>query len=331
MDNNFSEKDLAQIINEIIEIGSDSLSEDSVKNIKEKIKKVKRDIQILIKNLEMAKNTKNREHLTSDMKNAYSIIMKFRTLILGEDSKIQYRLYLRGDDLNDVKIIDIDEEHLMKITERSGDSLRLKRNFLAIENIEANSKAQLIFDLHFKNVSKSFKFISGNNYVVPIENIQDLHRHPSQLENLYWQKDNGRGKSAYSPKFFNRGWIYQAFDETVYNEYKEKKEVKLQTFRESYFIKHLKYDNIIAFKGGDVGLNQIKSNMANLINLHSLIVYLNDIQKILDPESFSTSKQLADYIKEKFVEDKNFSESVGNYINNQTESLFKVFTNIAKT
>jgi hypothetical protein len=60
--------------------------------------------------------------------------MKFRTFLLGEDQTIKYRIYLRSENLDDVRIVDIPEEELMKHVERSGNTLRLKRAFGEIEN-----------------------------------------------------------------------------------------------------------------------------------------------------------------------------------------------------
>lgn len=296
--------DFSQETSELIKDCSNILADETqTKIISLKLLSLKQNLNKLKQDLILAKSYKNRNNLTANMKNAYVSIMKFRTFLLGENQTINYRIYLRSDSLNTVRVIDITEEELMKHVERSGNVLRLKRNFDNIEQSFNNLKVQKLFDEHFQNVSRSLKHISGNNFVVPFNNVRDIIQSRVGVDNLYWQTDNGRGKSAYTPKMFNRGWIYQAFDATLYEFYGNNKEEQIsdQQFRYSYFKKHLAYDNVKGFRGGDVGLTQIKSNMAQLINITTLINYLDIINTILTPESFSNSQELSNYIQQNFT------------------------------
>lgn len=302
-----NELDFSKETEEIIKDCSDILADETqVQVISLKLLALKQDLNNLKQDLILAKSYKNRDNLTANMKKAYTMIMKFRSFLLGENQTINYRIYLRSDSLNSVRVIDVPEEELMKHIERSGNTLRLKRTLDNIEQTFNNSKVQKLFDEHFQSISHSLKHISGNNFVVPFNNVKDVIKSRVGVDNLYWQTDNGRGKSAYTPKKFNRGWIYQAFDSTVNELYdnKQQKEISKEQFRFSYFTKHLAYDNVKGFKGGDVGLTQIKSNMAQLINITTLINYLDIINTILTPEAFSNSQELSSYIQQNFTNQK---------------------------
>lgn len=260
------------------------------------------------------------------MKNAYMLIMKFRSFLLGENQTISYRIYLRSDFLNSVRVVDLSEEQIMKYVERDRDSLRLKKTLDNIEQSFNNSEIQSLFDKHFQSISRSLKHLSGNSFVVPFNNVKDVVKSRVDRSNLYWQEKNGeQGKSAYSPKKFNRGWIYQAFDATLnefYNNGVEKKQFVEKQFRSRYFNHHLDYDNVKGFKGGDVGLMQIKSNMANIINITTLINYLNIINKILTKKSFLNSQDLSIYIKQNFMNEKEtITEDVSKIVNSISEKL----------
>ena len=326
MANTFSASDFALESDLILKECSQAFSQETIDYVlKEKILLIKSELIQLRNSLILAKEKTNRNNLTANMKIAYLTIMKFRTLLLGESSTINYRLYIRGSSLDKVRVIDIPESKIMSLVERSGDSLRLRRTFGEIDAIYNNTEVQALFDQHFKNISNSFKHISGNNYVVPFSNVRDIISTRVGQSNLYWQDQDGpRGKSAYTPKFFNRGWIYQAFDATINDLYKDQsEEISISQFRYAYFTKHLAYDNVIGFKGGDVGLNQIKSNMANLINITSLINYLEIIDNILNPINFQNSLQLSEYIKSKFTTQENLSVDIANYTDQIADKLFQ--------
>ena len=319
--------DFSKETEEIIKDCSDALADETqTQIISLKLLALKQDLNNLKQDLILAKSRKNRDNLTTNMKNAYTMIMKFRSFLLGENQTINYRIYLRSDSLNSVRVIDIPEEELMKHVERSGNVLRLKRTLDNIEQTFNNSEVQKLFDEHFQDISRCLKHISGNNFVVPFNNVKDIIKSRVKAQNLYWQTDNGRGQSAYSPKKFNRGWIYQAFDSTINDLYNtdddQQKEISKDQFRYSYFAHHLVYDNVKGFKGGDVGLTQIKSNMAQLINITTLINYLDIINTILTPEAFSNSQELSRYIQQNFTNQKELiSEDISTIVDQVATQL----------
>lgn len=323
---NFLPNDFMAESEAILQECSSIFSTDSIEMIQQKISSVKDDIIRLKNSLIQAKEKTNRSNLTSNMKIAYATIMKIRTLLLGETSIINYRLYIRGEGIDKVRVVDLKEDQLMSLVERSGNSLRLKRVFGEIDSKYNNMEVQQLFDQHFKNIKNSLKHISDNNYVVPFNRVKDIISTRVGQSNLYWQNDQGgRGKSAYTPKFFNRGWIYQAFDATVNDLYADnEKEISIQQFRYAYFTKHLSYDNVIGFKGGDVGLNQIKSNMANLINITSLINYLEIVNQILTPSDFTDVSALSNYIKSSFTTSENLSQDIATHADMVAKQLFKL-------
>ena len=204
MANNFSASDFALESDLILKECSQAFSQETIDYVlKEKILLIKSELIQLRNSLILAKEKTNRSNLTANMKIAYLTIMKFRTLLLGESSTINYRLYVRGSSLDKVRVIDLPESKIMSLVERSGDSLRLRRAFGEIDAIYNNTEVQALFDQHFKNISNSFKYISGNNYVVPFSNVRDIISTRVGQSNLYWQDQDGpRGKSAYTPKFF---------------------------------------------------------------------------------------------------------------------------------
>lgn len=331
-------QDSKEVLGDISEIFSNETESEIIQT---KINELRSYLTILLQNLEIAsqrgssqQKTMMRKNLTPMMKNAYQIIMQFRTAMLGKAEEVTYRIYIRGEDETQVSVVDISESDLLKVVERSENTLRLKRDLEKIDKVFQNNSIQQIFEKHFKNVWRSFKHIKGNNFVVPIKNIPDIYSQAEGASNLYWQTDNGRGKSAYTPKMFNRGWIYQAFDSTANNLYEnisseDVNKVSLPTFRYAYFTKHLVYDNVVGFKGGDVGLNQIKTNMANLMSITTLKTYIKDILSILTPNQYNNPKALSDFIKEKFLEentDKKQNQVINSVLNKNIDTLLSVLT-----
>ena len=326
---NFVAKDFLAESENILTECAQAFSQDTISLIlQEKILDVKLQLNTLKNALVLAKSNIDRKNLTENMKAAYITIMNVRKLLLGNNANIQYRLYVRGNNIDNVKIVDMNENQLMQLIQRSGNDLRLRRTFANIDALQENTEIQQLFDQHFTNISRSLKHVDGNNYVVPFDRVKDVIRSRVDQSNLYWQNKNGpRGKSAYSPKLFNRGWIYQAFDATVAELYaNDNTSVSEEQFRFAYFNRHLRYDQTVGFKGGDVGLNQIKSNMANLINITTLINYLDVINDILTPSNFQNSTALAQHIKNEFTTQENLSEDIAQFVNQTAEKLYSLLT-----
>ena len=320
------------ILNECAEIFTNGSTEEI---IKPKIINVRDQIKNLRMSLEVAKNastgSSSRKNLTPHMKTAYSTIMGMRSLLLGSQENISYRLYIRNGDMSNVRVVDISEDQLMSMVERSENTLRLKKTLNDIDSSYNNTEIQKLFDQHFANIQRSLKHISGNNFAVPVGRISDLVSGPEGVGNLYWQTNNTRGKSAYTPKLFNRGWIYQAFDATINSLYKKSldfESVSSQSFRHEYFMNQLKYDNVIGFKGGDVGLNQIKSNMASLMSITTLISYLKILEEILTPENYNNKAELKQKILISFTENTNLSQMLSDRVDQVVDDLFAGFGKI---
>ena len=306
-------------------------------NIQEEIILVK---EILLKLNSWNSNTSGQEK-ESNLKDAYSKIMEFRTLILGSTSEIMYRIYIRGDieDINNAQIVTIKEKDLMKIVGRDRSSLRLKQNLdIILAEQNKDSKRQAIFNKHFSNISKGLEHPSRSpkNYVVTQEvikkygsGLQDRQGNYLAwgLNNLAYQTPSKKGKSAFTLKLFNRGWIYQAFDMTTEEMIKNGDDFNATTsyekFHRLYFTKNLDYDNVVGFKGGDVGLMQIKSNMASLMSKTTLVKYLQIILDILTLDGFNDKTSLINFIKDKFTTEDNLTSIIEKTIDTNVERLLQ--------
>jgi len=53
--------------------------------------------------------------------------------MLGKAEEITYRVYIRGEDETQVSVVDISESDLLKVVERSENTLRLKRDLEKID------------------------------------------------------------------------------------------------------------------------------------------------------------------------------------------------------
>ena len=318
---------------------------------REKFKVFKTDINDIIINLEKWSNMsgKDKEYY---LKAAYVKIMEFRSEILGINNKIQYRLYIRsdGNNLSDVQIVNVNEEQLMSVVNRDRTSLRLKQNLDAVKQEQFNDfRRQRIFNTHMKNIEKGLEHPkrSPKNYVVTQEVIAKYAKEHKigpngqllaiGLHNLAFQDDTVKGKSAYTLKLFNKGWIYQAFDETVETLDRKKnglsESVSLDEFHKEYFTESLNYDNVVGFKGGDVGLAQIKANMASLMSKTTLLKYLKIINNILNFKTsengnIATNQELKEYIISNFINTKTdiISNNLNKIIDIEIEEVLKNLT-----
>lgn len=320
------EQDLVKgLKDEVIQVFSQATNDD----LKVSFERVEQILTEAIDQLTQAKEEKEQKQkisykdLTPLMKQTYTTIMKIRTSLLGDKSAIKYRLYMRtGSNLNTVKVVEIPEEQLMNYVERNGVDLRLKKWTHEALQLESNRKIEEEISKHIENIQNSLKLISNNNYVVPFNKVRDIFNSRVGVDNLYWQTIGERGKSKYSPKMFNRGWIYQALDATIADKNYGKPEFN---FRETYFKEYLKYDNLKGFKGGDVGLYQIKSNGAQLISIITLINYLKNIKKIV--ESLKNKEKVEDIknlIKQYFMDaDQPINNELEEYIDNQVKLLLQ--------
>ena len=318
--------DFSQLEQEILEESSTIFSGESQKDIQKKIQTFSNTIKKLRVGLEAAQaNNKNaRKNLTYMMKQSYSTIMGFRTSLFGEQETITYRIYVRGENINSVNVVNLTESQIMKYVERSGNTLRLKRALDGIEEQNRDAEVETLFQKHFANISRSLVHKHGNNFVVPYSNVSDVVSGQAGSA-LYWQKSATKdGPHPYTPKMFNRGWIYQAFDATIMALMEQEEDitkVSTQTFRREYFVNQLKFDNVTGFKGGDVGLNQIKSNMANLMNLKTLIKYLKIIEEILDPINYTNKEELKLKILQEFSENNTITENANTILDTIVDRL----------
>lgn len=334
-DGNVDDIDFSAEIDEITEEIATIFTEGTSKEVvQQNINSLRAQIKTLINIINLAfskdKRTLIRQNYTEISLKAYELVMIFRQFLTGEE--VVYQLYIRGEDMNDVRVVTLTGEEMMEYIERNGDTLRLKKNLDTIDQMKNNDKVQKIFDKHFEQVSRSFHKIKDNNFVVPIDEISDIASHPKERPNLYWQEINGpRGKSAYTPKMFNRGRIYEAFAGTAFDIYGKnyvyKAGVDATTFRRQFFINNLVSDNVKGFKGGDVGLSQIKATCAELMNLNTIRNYLIIIDQILSPENWENKKRLKEFIKSEFTDTskKKLSSGINKSINKSVKQLFNNF------
>ena len=332
---NVNDIDFTTEINEITEEIATIFTEGTSKEVvQQNINLLRSQIKTLINIINLAftkdKRTLIRQNYTEISLKAYELVMIFRKFLTGEE--VVYQLYIRGDNMNDARVVTLTGEEMMEYVERNGDTLRLKKNLDTIDQMKNNDKVQRIFDKHFEQISKSFHMIKDNNFVVPIDEIPDVASHPSERPNLYWQDLKGpRGKSAYTPKMFNRGRIYEAFAGTAFDlygkNYTYKEGVDAVTFRRQFFINNLVSDNVKGFKGGDVGLSQVKATCAELMNLNTIRNYLIIIDQILSPENWENKKRLKEFIKSEFTDTtkKKLPSSINRTINKSVKNLFNNF------
>lgn len=298
------------------------------------------EIELLLKQLERAQYNKlQRKNLTSTMKTAYLTIMKVRTLLLGDkNTMISYRFYATSTEDGSVKVVDIPEEQLMKFISRDRDKLRLKKNLDSLlknsENIQRNQKAEKLLEIHQGMIMKSLKSIDGKtNYVVPKELIEDLGSEDEVQTkgNLYWQNQHGKpGKTAYTPKIFNRGWVMQAFDQTFEDLYWSQNKdpdnpIEEPLFRRQFFFKNLAHDRVSGFRGGDVLNRQIKSNLAELVSINHLIKHLTILKDILNG-SIKDKITLAQIIADNFSSTGDLSDPINKNIENVVDQLLRSFS-----
>lgn len=331
------EQESTDIYNEISKIfAADSVTEivnPSETNAYQKIEQ-------LLNKLEIAKHNKQqRGNLTSIMKTAYLTIMKVRTLLLGDPNTIiSYRFYITSNKDKSVKVVDISEKQLMDFIQRDRNKLRLKKTLDSLlensKNIQRNQEVEKLLEIHQEMIMKSLKSIDGKtNYVVPKKLIADLgsKNEIRTKGNLYWQELQGNvGKSAYTPKIFNRGWVMQAFDQTFEDLYWSNPEkldnpIEETLFRKYFFFKNLTHDSVSGFKGGDVLNRQIKSNLAELVNITHLIKYLTILKDILSG-SIKDKTTLAHIIANNFSSTGDLSDPINKNIENVVDQLLHSFS-----
>lgn len=294
----------------------------------------------LLTALEMAKAKKNRTNLTKNMKSAYLLIMQMRTLLLGDpNNKISYRFYVSpvsefNEENAPTEVVDISEDNIMNYVERSQDNLRIKKNIYSLLNgMDRVSQAEQLLAQHKTQITKSLvKLPNTNGYVVPKDNLLDLESSIQIIQskaNLYWQDKKGkRGKTAYTPKIFNQGWIMQALDQTFEDLYWSQQDpeniVPEDKFRRQFFFSNLVYDKVSGFKGGDVANRQIKSNKADLVSLTHLIKYLTILKEILGGMVLDKTL-LAQKIAEAFSSTNDLTDPINRNIEAVAEELINSF------
>lgn len=344
--------DVSSIEKQIINQSSSYYTEDTNKFLQLDLHKYQKEIQKLLHNLERWNRRTSGEKKEMDLKLAYMKIMEFRNYMLGENNQIQYRLYIRSDEnLSGVNIVNISEKELMSVVNRDRTSLRLKQNLDAVQQEQYKDLyRQNIANKHMINIQSGLEHPSRSpqNYIAAqsvIKKYAKEHRKGPDgrflaigLNNLAYQDDTIKGKSAYTLKLFNRGWIYQAFDETIERiDFQRKgfsEEVSLDEFHKVYFTESLNYDNLVGFKGGDVGLAQIKANMASIMSKTTLIKYLKIIDNILsikitEDGSPVSKDELKQYIISSFTDTQHdtIGETLDKIIDIKVNKIIKSLTN----
>ena len=318
----------------IVSQSADSFAEDTLSFINRDLIKYREDISIILSKLERWDKRLSSFNKELYLKEAYAKIMEFRTFLLGRSNQIQYRLYIKndkGEDLTNVQIVNINEQQLMTVVNRDRASLRLKQNLDAVkEEQNKDFKRQEIFNKHMGNIQRGFEHPSRSpkNYVVTRDVIDKYSNNKNFLSNIAFLE----GNKIIKLKLFNRGWIYQAFDATVESFEEEKQDlniVTLNSFHKKYFTESLGYDNIVGFKGGDVGLVQIKANMAALMSKTTLIKYLKIIQDALDMKikgQETSINELSNYLVSQFKKGE-IDEALNEYA---TKKITDLLSNLTK-
>lgn len=304
-----------EIKKQILNNAGDFFTNDSGNLININLIQYREQLNTVLKGLLNWNRYTNKANKEALLKNAYITIMQFRTYLLGSNNQIFYRLYIRNEKLNTVSIVNLSEQQLMEFVTRDRTSLRLKQNLnAAINDTTQDSYRQAIFNKHHDNIMQGFETATNSTmkvYVVTKEVINKYDGETSEkVKNLVFQKAySKKGPYPYTRRIFNRGWIYQAFDETIENLGNDNNQLMDESiFHQYYFTEALKYDNVVGFKGGDVGLAQIKANMASIMNKNTLIKYLKIINNILNlkiqenQSGTSSKEELKQYIISNFTQ-----------------------------
>lgn len=293
----------------------------------------KKTLEYCVNTYSINKRTKNKnaiidKKLEEELKKSYELIMAVRTYFLGKDQEIQYKIYYRSGELNEVKIYTLTESELMNLVYRDKTTLRLPGVLSKekLNKLKHDTKAEDAFKKHFDVINK-FRHPgrSKTNYIIN----KEIESKYGKKERAYaWQPNEGngkRGRSAYSFKLFNRGWIYQAFDATINKYGTQLNSISSEEFQREYFLNQLKYDNVKGFKGGDVGLNQIKTNSANLMSATTLINYLEELESFFrEIQQSADVKQAQEKIQELFLNgDENTTDQINQHIDNVINNLLE--------
>lgn len=206
-------------------------------------------------------------------KSTYSVIMNFRTYLLGENENIQYRIATKFDlEQNIVEEITIDKEEYLKTFTLGRASLPKSIANKTIEEIlnilEENKSNNNLQTAILSNTAK-LKYSS----LLELQNKQNLNKKKNKkdnvIPNLYnvyqeqYQKQN---------KYRNTGSLYE-----IYTKIKgDKNNKKLEDY-----LKHSS-GNVPFYKGGDDRNLQIKLFNASVATLKTMKRALESIQKILN-------------------------------------------------
>lgn len=300
--------------------------------------------------LQTKKKTKSKDlkDIESIMKVAYTTIMGFRTYFLGEGQEIQYRLYLKHKN-NSVSVYDFNEQTLMSIVNPSDTGLRLMTsikdmqevfNSKSIEmNTVVSSLVQQLESGIWAHLKQPERGPSGTLIVDDEVANGGFNTLGLKNGNLIWQNqapENPKEDDRYYPmrKLFNKGWAYEAFDRTADTLYFNNSQanfnattIKPKQFYTEYFTNSLKRDNNPSYTGGDVGLNQVKSNLARLMSITTMITGLEHLIKMLKEIQVSISatgnQNLQEYLKFFFTKDETISQEIQTYYEKVVNDVIK--------
>lgn len=242
-------------------------------------------------------NGKIDKQYTVILQNAYRAIMAAREFFTKET--IQYRIYYSSSNSvssinKNVSIFELTEEDILNLTTLEGTALRLKSSFTkALNNKNHNDEREAIFDKHWNDIFSQMVQAEWTK--------QTVYR---VTESIYLKYKKNKGLTDSSGKryaTFNRGNLYESFDATAEDVYKNINDVKNSInslynktalrFEKKYFGQYLKHDQVKGFQTGDIGLIQLKARRAQLIELSTLKNYLAEIINILDLSANLNNKQ----------------------------------------
>lgn len=330
--------DATQALKEIGDKGAYAFVKNKLSDINSYLQELREMVNIC----KVRKNSEDYSDLKDLMKLCYITIMNFRTYIVGKDQEIQYRLYaLHGK--NGVIVYNFDESVLMDNVIVVGDKLKLDSVNVIEKKIERLNKkdaemTKLVAQLE-GGIWAGLQQLDSGGLIANDDIIIKGTYNPKKKKNpnLVWQYPKGTvklpKKTFATRKIFNRGWVYQAFDETVYNYFKNKEQVQnldgeeininKKEFYTSYFRDYLRHDNVISYAGGDVGTKQVKANMAGLMSIATMIKGLEQIITIIEEIKSGglTEEKLSEYLEVYLKGQNDVQKEVRDYAREQLSKL----------
>ena len=245
--------------------------------------------------------------------------MQIRKLLTGEE--IVYELYMTSKNVSQVKVFQVNEDFLLEHSKLSGGALRLRG---IIKDAEQQEKQDTVYEniinAHIDKIMNTVRIKNFRNddhpYRAYIVNEGYFERYYPQLNpRIGYTKRNKNGSSQYLQIGFNMGNIMETADKVISDYLLDQHQNKLLISIENStsnlnaqheFLMKLAKDNVPGFKGGDNGLAQVKARNASIMQVNTIIRYLEQCNIILNEIlNGNNARELSNLIKTTFISEDN--------------------------